>query len=158
MRQPAKKTSARPELTRWTAFYAEDSRLVEIGPSRTASYAADVFRRASVRQVLDLGCGTGRDSAALAAAGLQVIGADAARPGLYLARQRRPSSVVAQTDARRLPYPAAVFQGVYCFGLLHEFEEGGKVHDPRRVGLTEFHAPRRHKRWTHRRRALQDEM
>jgi len=112
-------------LTRWQQFYQDDSKLGSIPPSTTAKQAARIFADNHSQLILDLGCGTGRDSICLAAGGAQVIGLDAARSGLTLAQQRKENANLrlswVESDAHSLPCPDGLFDGVYCFGLLHEF-------------------------------------
>ena len=112
-------------LTRWQQFYSADPNLANIPPSACAVRAAKIFTESNCRTILDLGCGTGRDSIHLADNGIQVIGLDAARSGLLLA-QKRTSDLGSriswiESDSRLLPFSEAIFDGVYCFGLLHEF-------------------------------------
>ena len=113
------------KLTRWQQFYSEDPKLADIPPSVCADQAAKIFTENNCRIILDLGCGTGRDSLHLAKTGSRVIGLDAARSGLLLAQKRTVDSRARiswiESDSRELPFPDAVFDGVYCFGLLHEF-------------------------------------
>lgn len=112
-------------LTRWENFYRDDPKLGRIAPSITSRQAADIFTRHNKRCLLDLACGTGRDTSELAASGAQVVGADAACSGLMLANQRLPGGRqplgYVQSAAQSLPFANAFFDGVYCFGLLHEF-------------------------------------
>ena len=112
-------------LTRWQQFYSDDPELVNIPPSACADRAAKIFTENNCRITLDLGCGTGRDSFYLARSGSQVIGLDAARSGLLLASKRTADSGSRiswiESDSRVLPFSCIVFDGVYCFGLLHEF-------------------------------------
>lgn len=54
-----------------------------------------------------------------------MIGLDAARSGFLLA-QKRPETLPlrqswVESDSRTLPFADGLFDGVYCFGLLHEF-------------------------------------
>lgn len=89
-----------------------------------SKWAASHYRRDKARIILDLGCGRGRDSRVLAAAGFKVIGADLAmsclKPGARKTRGKRGIPVV-QADSRSLPFTVCSFDCVYCFGLLHEF-------------------------------------
>ena len=112
-------------LSRWQQFYLEDSNLGDIPPSSCAHQAAKIFSENNSQTILDLGCGTGRDSLCLASSVAKVIGADAARSGLLLAQKRTAASQFriswVESDSCILPFSDAVFDGVYCFGLLHEF-------------------------------------
>jgi len=115
----------RDSLSRWQRFYLHDATLADIPPSLCAKKAARKFAERDCQLVLDLGCGTGRDSLLLAQSGMQVIGLDAARSGLQLAQGRAAAEsayiVWVESDSRALPFADGLFDGVYCFGLLHEF-------------------------------------
>ncbi len=112
-------------LTRWQQFYLDDPALQSIPPSSCAQLAARIFTENKSRIILDLGCGTGRDSLYLTGSGAKVVGLDAAHSGLLLAQKRagvsQHTSFWVESDSRFLPFPDAAFDGVYCFGLLHEF-------------------------------------
>lgn len=112
-------------LSRWQQFYLDDSKLGSIPHSACANQAAKIFAESNCQIILDLGCGAGRDSLCLANGGAKVIGLDAARSGLALAQKRVTPSQVrlswVESDSRFLPFSDAMFDGVYCFGLLHEF-------------------------------------
>lgn len=68
------------------------------------------------RRVLDLGCGHGWDSDALAAAGAEVIALDV-EPELAGAARARGVPALAG-DAQRLPFPDGVLDGVYCSNIV----------------------------------------
>lgn len=112
-------------LSRWQQFYKDDSKLGDIPSSTCADQAARIFAENNSQIILDLGCGTGRDSLHLASGGATVIGLDAARSGLMLAQKRAAASSHrlswVESDSRLLPFSDAQFDAVYCFGLLHEF-------------------------------------
>ncbi len=112
-------------LTRWQQFYSDDPELQTIPPSSCAVQAAKIFAENNSHVILDLGCGTGRDTLRLADSGTRVVGLDAARSGLLMAKKRAKSSQSStdwvESDARSLPFMDTFFNGVYCFGLLHEF-------------------------------------
>jgi len=70
-------------------------------------------------QVLDLGCGAGRDVAVLIQRGFDVVGADLSR-GLLREAQRRTAGMYVQVDMRAVPFGKAQFDGVWmCASLLH---------------------------------------
>ena len=112
-------------MSRWQQFYLDDSKLGSIPPSACAYQAAEIFAGHKSRIILDLGCGTGRDSLCLAGSGAVVIGLDAAHSGLMLAQKRAAPAQLktfwVESDALCLPFRDAQFDGVYSFGLLHEF-------------------------------------
>lgn len=68
---------------------------------------------------LDLGCGTGRDSAWFEQHGLRMIGADFSIGMLFQARQIIPCPLV-QMDMRQLGFAEHFFAGIWCnAALLH---------------------------------------
>jgi len=71
-------------------------------------------------RVLDVGCGPGADAALLLEMGLNVIALDLTSAMLHIARERRKALPVVQGDSRALPFPAAVFDGIWASAsLLH---------------------------------------
>lgn len=104
---------------------SKDKRILSAPPSQCAEHAALGFLTRGKRSILDLACGMGRDTFYLESRGLAVIGADASFNGLQIARQvkleRGATSELITADARHLPFKHGSFEGVYCFGLLHEF-------------------------------------
>ena len=129
-------------ITRWEQWFTEDNlakdvRILSAPPSHSVRQAAQVFLEKQVHFILDLACGTGRDTAYLSSCGLDVVGADAAYNGLQAAARIRSTQAGrlawANADARQLPFPAGSFQGVYCFGLLHEFTGADQAQAVQRV-------------------------
>ena len=122
-------------ITRWDKWYSEDNlskdeRILAAPPSQCAENAAMEFLARKKRRILDLACGVGRDTFRLESHGLLVVGVDASFNGLRVAQQikleRGAISEFVTADARRLPFGDGSFEGVYCFGLLHEFTGEGK--------------------------------
>jgi ubiquinone/menaquinone biosynthesis C-methylase UbiE len=69
--------------------------------------------------VLDLGCGAGRDVAALGQRGCRVIGVDLSI-GLLREAQDRVKGEFVQADMRAIPFKTAQFDGVWmCASFLH---------------------------------------
>lgn len=130
-------------ITRWQQFYSDDPGIGAIQPSQCVQWAVEQFRQRDAPVVLDLGCGAGRDTAILAQHLPLVIGVDAAMAGLALAGQqailRERRVPLLQADARCLPFRPASFDGVYCFGLLHEFV-GEQADDDVQHAMNSVHA------------------
>jgi len=119
-------------MNRWDEFYIADTRILSAPPTQLSLRAARVFSEGGNHRILDLGCGAGRDLDPLQEAGLDVVGLDAAAAGLALARShgwegKAPDLV--RGDARQLPFADSSFDGVYSFGLLHEFTEDAGAQD-----------------------------
>ena len=129
-------------MTRWQTFYLDDPSLAAITSSECARRAKELFTQYQNHLILDLGCGTGRDTSYLAGGISRVIGIDAAHSGLLLAQERFKlactQAALVEGDAHQLPFPAAIFDGIYCFGLLHEFATAAAADDVRQV-MGEIH-------------------
>lgn len=117
-------------VTRWDKWFsddnlAKDGRILAAPPSKSAESAARAFQARGQRSVLDLACGIGRDTFYLESRGLGVVGVDASANGLRVAQRVRAeqgaTAALVMADARHLPFGDGAFEGVYCFGLLHEF-------------------------------------
>lgn len=82
-----------------------------------------VAEHAGAQSILELGCGSGRDTAVLAAAGLRVAGIDVSAEAIEEARARVPSAQLLCQDIRE-PFPlAAGTVGVAVASLsLHYFD------------------------------------
>ena len=129
-------------LTRWDEWYSnenlrKDQRILAASPSRCAEIAATEFLARGKRHILDLACGVGRDTFHLEKRGLFVIGADASLNGTRAANKTKlalgASSYFAVSDARHLPFGNGSVEGIYCFGLLHEFTSQRREADVKEV-------------------------
>lgn len=116
--------------TRWDKWFADenlarDERILAAPHSECAERAALAFLAREKRSILDLACGIGRDTFYLESRQLGVVGTDASPNGLRVAQRirskRRASAEFVVADARHLPFRDSSFEGVYSFGLLHEF-------------------------------------
>ncbi len=125
-------------ITRWEEWYSEenltkDERILSAPSSLAAESAAREFIARGKRFVLDLACGIGRDTFFFESQGLCVTGVDASFNGVQVAqrigRGHRSTTEFITADARHLPFKEGSFEGVYCFGLLHEFTNQSKEKD-----------------------------
>lgn len=73
------------------------------------------------RRALDAGCGTGYQSAILAAHGYLTHGVDVSTRLLAVARDRLPGVALVRATVERLPYPPEAFDVVCCCGSTLSF-------------------------------------
>lgn len=86
------------------------------------------------RRVLDLCCGQGSGSAALVAAGADVVGLDFSPAMLEHARAAVPEAQFVEGDAQDLPFADASFDAAICgFGLMHVPDQQRALAEVRRV-------------------------
>ncbi|MGH2459553.1 MAG: methyltransferase domain-containing protein [Chloroflexota bacterium] len=89
---------------------------------RYTSFSEAIVARAPTHRfrILDAGCGPGWDSRWFHERGFQVIGVDLSTGMLTEARHRAPDVDFHQADLRRLDFPDAYFDGIWCCAsLLH---------------------------------------
>jgi trans-aconitate methyltransferase len=92
-------------------------------PSPAAPQPEEVARLlAGRRSIVDVGCGTGRISAALASAGFAVTGIDASAEMIEVARARAAAVDFEMADLFSWRPPAPV-DGVVCRGVLNDFTQ-----------------------------------
>ena len=80
-----------------------------------------IWPRALGRRYLDVGCGTGKYIAAVAALGGVWHGVDPSRQMLAAARAKAPCLAWREGSAEALPFDAAVFDGVLCMLSIRHF-------------------------------------
>lgn len=116
-------TDPRPERSTIGAY---DSRAVQLARAYEGHVPARLHRRLTRafrgrRELLELGCGTGRDAAFLRARGHLVTALDGSRAMLEEAARRRPElagSLVHHTLPDPLPFPDGRFTGAYALASL----------------------------------------
>lgn len=85
-------------------------------------------------RVLDLCCGQGNVTEALARAGHSVVGADFSARMLAYARDRLPQATFVEADAQDLPFDDGEFDAVVCsFGLMHVPDQPKALREVRRT-------------------------
>lgn len=90
----------------WREAWGDVPRLGPVHRHQREALLTSVRRLGDVRTVLDVGCGSGDNLAALATIpGLTLTGADVSREGLLLARRRVPSATLLELDIQRQSLP-----------------------------------------------------
>lgn len=146
----------------WSRFWASKDDLDRVYASSPRVVEA-VLAHADVdgARVLEIGAGTGRDTAALAARGARAVALDAARESLALVATADPDLTgrgIVGGDAFHLPFADATFDVVFHQGVLEHFanplaflDENFRVTRP--GGLLVVDVPQRFHPWTALKRA-----
>lgn len=108
--------STREGYDRWAQVYDdEDNPLVKL--ERRVTMTAQLLAALAGKEIVDVGCGTGRWTLALAAAGARVTAVDFSAEMLARARAKPGAaqvSFVVHDITRPLPFAAAAFDGATC--------------------------------------------
>ena len=110
----------------WQATFDANPDMYGTDPSQPGAYAAELFNREHVREVLELGAGQGRDTLGFLRAGLQVTALDYAPQALASIHQAAATAGLAERlvtlvqDVRQpLPLPDASIDAVYSHMLFN---------------------------------------
>ncbi|MBW3660235.1 MAG: class I SAM-dependent methyltransferase [Gemmatimonadetes bacterium] len=142
---------------RWDRFWdsKEDLAAVYASSPRVLGTLLDVLDPVGAR-ILEIGAGTGRDSAALAARGARAVALDASPRSLALVSRVHPTLVgrgIVGGDAFHLPFRDAAFDAVFHQGVLEHFgNPAAFLHENLRVtrpgGLLVVDVPQTWHPWT----------
>lgn len=131
---PAEELPTRDGYDRWASFYDEyPNPLIAVETPEIRRLVGEVRGR----QILDLGCGTGRHTSWLAEAGAQVTGLDFSAGMLEEARKKlveHEVELLLHDLNRSLPFEDARFDGlVHCLALDHLDDPQAMLREMRRV-------------------------
>ena len=110
----------RVDYDRVAASY--DRRYRDGGPADLAAFVRARCAAAADREVLDVGCGTGRWTSEALATGRRAVGLDPSAAMLALARERAPGAVFVRGRAESLPFASARFGAVLCVYVIHHLD------------------------------------
>ncbi|MFZ5365327.1 MAG: class I SAM-dependent methyltransferase [Patescibacteria group bacterium] len=89
-------------------------------PNIYAKYFGDFLRRNLFNgEIVDIGCGCGRDVEALNSFGYQTMGIDKSPQEIRSARNKRPRSLFAVMDAERLAFADGSIGAFYMINVIH---------------------------------------
>lgn len=153
----ARGTQAVPGRDTWGRFWEGKQDLDRVYPSSPAVLEALLRHLGPApARVLEIGSGTGRDTAALATRGYRAVAVDASLEALALTARAAPTLVgrgIVAGDAFHLPFPDSAFDAVFHQGVLEHFgnpaaflAENYRVTSP--GGLLVVDVPQRWHPWT----------
>lgn len=108
----------------WDAIYQQHAAYFTQPPHEDMPAVASTFRERGVKNVLDVGCGTGRHVLYLARLGFTVCGMDSSAEAIRAARKTTKAAglsarLTVGSMFERLPYPDASFHAVVCTKALN---------------------------------------
>ncbi|MFF4953249.1 class I SAM-dependent methyltransferase [Streptomyces chattanoogensis] len=125
MRKPGDDRLGETQLRQWQQTYTAHPDMYGTAPSTPATHAAELFRSAGARTVLELGAGHGRDALFFARSGFEVTAADFSTAGLaQLAAHAAESGLTERVTTLRhdvrdpLPLPDDSIDAVFAHMLL----------------------------------------
>jgi SAM-dependent methyltransferase len=116
----------RDDAARWSRFWSGRERPEEFYPPSPRIREHLLPHAGAGTRVLEVGAGSGRDGAALAARGARVVLLDASAGALELASRNAPGlrgRALVRGDALASPFPDAAFDVVFHQGLLEHFRD-----------------------------------
>jgi ubiquinone/menaquinone biosynthesis C-methylase UbiE len=121
--EPMEILSTHEGYRRWAEFYdGEDNPLILLEQQHLPGLVGDV----AGLEVIDIGCGTGRQALRLAAAGARVTGIDFSEAMLEKARAKPGAEAIrfqCHDLAQRLPFADASFARVFCCLVLDHIRD-----------------------------------
>ena len=105
-----------------------------IKPEKEVKKIAKFFKKAKVKKILDLGCGSGRHLVYLAKQGFEVWGIDISKYGIkiakdWLKKERLKAHLSVGDFYKKLPYKDNFFDAIISIVALHH----GKIQDIRKL-------------------------
>lgn len=78
------------------------------------------------KDILDLGCGPGRDTRVFLDLGYNVTGFDLSRELLRIAKEKNPEATFVEGDMLDLPFSDASFDGIWSSAVIHHLVDADK--------------------------------
>jgi SAM-dependent methyltransferase len=107
----------------WETRFQAEGKIWGESPSRTASYALGLFRKAGVKTLLVPGSGYGRNTKLFSSSGFKVSGVEISATAFKLAQDFDRLSQFFYASALDLSFLKDKLDAIYCFNVLHLFKE-----------------------------------
>jgi len=115
-------------MKQWNRIFKEQGE-VFLKPQENIPRIAKLFKKKSVKKVLDLGCGSGRHTVYLVKHGFEVYGIDIAPKGIkitkdWLKKEKLKANLKVGNVYKKLPYPNNFFDALISTQTLHHNKIG----------------------------------
>lgn len=120
-------------MKQWNKIFQKQGKVFE-RIQEDIPQVANLFRKKSIRKVLDLGCGSGRHTVYLAKRGFEVYGFDIAPEGIkitrnWLKKERLKASFKIGDIYKKLPYKDKFFDAIIAIQVINH----GKIESIRKL-------------------------
>ena len=117
-----------PMVEFWESVFTEKQMMWGVEPTRAAVLASDDFAARGVKRVLIPGVGYGRNAAPFLERGMSVTGIEISGTAIALARSALGLDfIIHHGPVANMPYDRRQYEGVFCHGLIHLLDEGGRA-------------------------------
>jgi len=107
----------------WETRFTKEGKIWGNSPSRTATYALELFRKYGVKKILVPGAGYGRNTKLFSSTGFNVVGVEVSEIALDLAKKYDPETTFLHGSYLDIVPGDEPYDAIYCFNLLHLFRE-----------------------------------
>lgn len=112
----------------WETVFSAKKAMWGPNPTASAILAGERFARAGVKRVLIPGFGYGRNAKVFLDHGMSVEGIEISATAIALARSELLLEVpIHHGSVLDMPFDAATYDGIYCFGLLYLLNAEGRA-------------------------------
>ncbi len=107
----------------WETRFSKEGKIWGDSPSRTATYALELFQEHDVKRILVPGAGYGRNAKLFSSAGFNVVGIEASEAAFKLTEKYDPGTTFLYGSYLDIVPGDGPYDAIYCFNLLHLFRE-----------------------------------
>lgn len=111
----------------WDRRYLEEGPIWGSTPSKTASYALELFQKRKIKSVLIPGAGYGRNSKLFSNHKLEVVGIEISKVAFEIAKNYDTNTKFILGSILDVPFDNMLYDAVYCFNTLHLFLEQDRL-------------------------------
>ena len=111
----------------WETMFDEKQAMWGFTPTDSALMARDSFTQAGIKEVLIPGVGYGRNAKVFLDAGMSVTGIEISETAIGLARAHGLTFPIHHGSVSDMPFDDAMYDGIFCFGLIHLLDAGGRA-------------------------------
>ena len=97
-------------------------------PSDSAIYAAELFKKELINEILLPGFGYGRNAKLFIDNGFKVTGIEISRSAISLAKANGINCTIHHGSVSSMPFDNKVYEGIFCYALIHLLNKRERKH------------------------------